>query len=61
MKAKIYWDEAIIELKKVTWPSKKETMQATLAVVAMVFIMGVLMWTIDTCLVRLVAKIVSPI
>jgi preprotein translocase subunit SecE len=59
-KAKTYWQEALTELKKVVWPTRKETMQATLAVVVMVFVMGILMWTIDACLVRVVAKIVSP-
>jgi preprotein translocase subunit SecE len=59
-KARIYWNDAIIELRKVVWPTKKEALHATLAVVVMVFVMGVLMWTIDACLVRVVAKIVSP-
>jgi len=50
-----YWLEAIDELKKVTWPNKKETMQTTLAVVAMVFVMGLILWTVDSVLIRLVA------
>ena len=50
-----YWLEAIVELKKVSWPSKKETMQTTGAVVIMVVIMGLVLWTVDSVLIRLVA------
>lgn len=50
-----YWLESVAELKKVTWPNKKETMQTTFAVVAMVVIMGLILWTVDSILIRLVA------
>jgi preprotein translocase subunit SecE len=50
-----YWLSAVTELKKVTWPSKQETMRFTLAVVVMVIVMGLVLWTIDSILVRLVA------
>lgn len=36
-----------IELKKVVWPTKKETMQTTLIVVVMVLFVGVLLWMFD--------------
>lgn len=50
-----YWCSAVAELKKVTWPSKKETMQTAAAVVVMVIIMGLVLWTVDSVLIRLVA------
>ncbi len=50
-----YWFESVAELKKVTWPSKKETMQTTIAVVVMVIVMGLMLWTVDAILIRLVA------
>ncbi len=50
-----YWKESVVELKKVTWPNKKETMQTTGAVVIMVIVMGLMLWTVDSILIRLVA------
>jgi len=38
---------AIIEMKKVVWPSKKETTQTTLTVGVMVVIVGIILWTFD--------------
>ena len=50
-----YWKESVVALKKVTWPNKKETMQTTGAVVIMVIVMGLMLWTVDSILIRLVA------
>ena len=50
-----YWQGSVVELKKVTWPSKKETMQFTGAVIVMVVVMGLILWTLDSILIRLVA------
>ena len=50
-----YWVEAVSELKKVTWPNRKETMQTTFVVVIMVIVMGLILWTVDAILIRLVA------
>jgi preprotein translocase subunit SecE len=50
-----YWQEVLIEVKKVVWPTKKETIQSTVGVLAMVFIMGIFLWSIDAVLVRIVA------
>lgn len=50
-----YWLDSVAELKKVTWPNKKETMHITFAVVAMVVVMGLILWTVDSILIRLVA------
>ncbi len=38
---------SIIEMKKVVWPSKKETTQTTLTVGVMVVIVGIILWTFD--------------
>jgi preprotein translocase subunit SecE len=54
-KALVYWQEALIEIKKVVWPTKKETIQSTVGVLAMVFIMGIFLWSVDAVLVRVVA------
>jgi len=36
-----------IELKKIVWPTKKETMQTTLIVTVMVLFVGILLWMFD--------------
>ena len=52
-----YWNEAIIELRKVVWPTRKETVQTTIAVLAMIFAMALFLWLVDALLLRAVAKI----
>jgi preprotein translocase subunit SecE len=36
-----------IELKKIVWPTQKETLQTTLIVVVMVLVVGILLWMFD--------------
>lgn len=36
-----------VEVKKVIWPTRQETMQATMLVVALVFIVGLILWLMD--------------
>lgn len=42
-----YARDSRIELSRVVWPTRRETMQATLLVVAMVFVVGMLLWLLD--------------
>ena len=39
-----------VELKKVVWPTKKETIQTTLIVGVMVLFIGILLWMFDSLL-----------
>ena len=50
-----YWLGSVAELKKVTWPNRKEVAQLTLAVVVMVLVTGLILWTVDSILIKLVA------
>lgn len=43
-----------MELRKVVWPTRKETVQTTLVVVAMVVSIAVFLWIIDWGLIKLV-------
>jgi preprotein translocase subunit SecE len=47
------------ELRKVVWPTRAETTQTTLIVIAMVIIMGLLLWLLDTLLFWLIRLITS--
>ena len=42
--------ESRVEVRKVIWPSRQETTQSTLVVVALVFVVGILLWTLDAVL-----------
>ncbi len=46
--------ESHIEVRKVVWPSRQETVQTTLIVVAMVFVSSLLLWGIDSVLLWMV-------
>jgi preprotein translocase subunit SecE len=45
---------AILEVRKAVWPTRQETVQATLMVMVMVIIMGVLLWLFDMVLLEIV-------
>lgn len=38
---------ATVEIRKVVWPSRKETVQTTLMVLVMVVIVGIILWIFD--------------
>ena len=42
--------ESLVEVKKVVWPTRKETMQTTAAVFAFVVVMAVFLWASDKTL-----------
>jgi preprotein translocase subunit SecE len=40
------------EVRKVVWPTRAETMQTTLAVILMVFLVGIFLWLLDMVLLQ---------
>jgi preprotein translocase subunit SecE len=46
----VFAGESVTEVKKVVWPSRKETMQTTAAVFAFVVVMAVFLWISDKTL-----------
>lgn len=51
--------ESLVEVRKVVWPTRQETNQTTLIVVAVVIIMGILLWLLDTFLGWLASLIIG--
>jgi preprotein translocase subunit SecE len=50
---RVVWEFAAaskVEVRKVVWPSRQETVQTTLVVFVMVLIMGVVLWLFDMML-----------
>lgn len=48
--------EARVELRKVTWPTRQEAVQMTLIVIVMVFIVGIIIWVFDSVLAAFVRR-----
>jgi preprotein translocase subunit SecE len=52
---KAFAKESRIELRKVVWPTRQETVQSTMVVAVMVVITALLLWAIDSVLMWLIA------
>jgi len=42
-----FFQDAQIEVRKVVWPTRQETVQTTLLVIAMVILVAIFMWLLD--------------
>lgn len=51
--------EAVAEARRVVWPSRKETIQTTGAVFALVLVMGIILWVVDFSLMWLIKLILG--
>lgn len=61
-KGDAFWNllrEAQVEVRKVVWPTRQETNQTTLIVVAVVLIMAVVLWALDSLLGYLASLIIG--
>ncbi|MCP5425954.1 MAG: preprotein translocase subunit SecE [Gammaproteobacteria bacterium] len=45
-----FFKEVRMELRKVVWPTRTETLQTSLAVIVMVVVMGIFLWLLDILL-----------
>ena len=58
-KTKSFFREVNIELNKVSWPTRQQTMSATLVVIVLTFIVAFFLGIVDVILVRLVGTIMG--
>ena len=56
--ANTFMNEVVAELTKVTWPTKDETLKATIAVLISVTIAGVAFWVVDSLWVYLIGLVI---
>ena len=56
---KEFFEESQVEIKKVVWPSRKETVQTSIAVLALVVVMSLFLGFVDLSLTKLVEYILS--
>ena len=62
IRGKILWDflqGSRVEIKKVIWPTKQETIQTTLTVFVFVLILGIFFWLLDFLLLFITTSIRS--
>lgn len=61
-KGAAFWNlmlEAQVEVRKVVWPTRQETNQTTLIVLAVVFVMALILWALDSVLGWLASLIIA--
>ncbi|WP_207062308.1 preprotein translocase subunit SecE [Motiliproteus sp. SC1-56] len=61
-KGKAFFDlfkEAKLEIRKVVWPTRQETLQTTAIVVVFVLLVGLLLWAIDSLLSWIVSGVIG--
>ena len=46
------------ELKKVTWPTRKDTYASTLVVIVLVLVVAVFLWAVDSVLSMLIQLVI---
>lgn len=46
-----FFKESWVELRKIVWPSRQETMQSTLMILVMVFLVSIMLWVIDNVVI----------
>jgi len=47
------------ELKKVTWPTRKDTIASTTVVIVLVFVVAVFLWVVDSALSAVIRALLS--
>lgn len=52
-------NEAVIEARRVVWPTRQETVQTTLVVVAVVFVMSLILWGLDSIFGKLISLFIG--
>ena len=56
---KVFFEEAQVELKKVTWPSRKEAVTTCVAVMILVVVMSLFLGIVDLGLSKIVESVLS--
>ena len=55
----VFAGESVAEVKKVVWPTRKETLQTTGIVFAFVVVMALFLWAVDSSLLWVVKKLLG--
>lgn len=58
-RVRVFANEAQIELRKVVWPTRQETVQQTVVVLVLVVILGLILWAVDTGILAAISAIMQ--
>ncbi|NMC48165.1 MAG: preprotein translocase subunit SecE, partial [Desulfovibrio sp.] len=58
-RAREFYEQARVELKKITWPTRKETVNTGVAVLILVVVMALFLGLVDLGLARLIEFILA--
>jgi preprotein translocase subunit SecE len=58
-KIKVFFQEVSVELKKVSWPTRQQTVSATGVVITVAFIVAFFLGIVDIVLARIVGSIMK--
>ncbi|MEO5376812.1 MAG: preprotein translocase subunit SecE [Magnetococcus sp. DMHC-6] len=56
---KTYFQDVRVELRKVVWPTRKETTTTTIVVFSMVILVSLFLWLVDAILALIVRTIIG--
>ena len=62
VKGGAFWElvkEAKVEIRKVVWPTRQETVQTTMIVVVVVLIIGLILWALDSLLGWIISSLIG--
>jgi preprotein translocase subunit SecE len=51
--------EAVVETRRVVWPTRQETVQTTLVVIGFVFVMSFILWGLDAVFGKLISLMIG--
>ena len=56
---RVFFDQAKVELKKVVWPDKQETISTSSAVLLLVVVLALFLGVVDLVLTKIIAAVLS--
>ena len=55
------YNEVVAEMKKVTWPEWPDVRRATIAIIAFVLLLGLVIWLLDLVLQQVLVKLIPSL
>ena len=56
-----FYQAVMVEMKKVTWPELPDVRRASIAIIAFVLLLGLLIWIMDVVLQQLLVNLIPSI
>ena len=56
-----FYQAVVAEMRKVTWPEVPDVRRATIAIIAFVLLLGLLIWLLDVVLQQILVKLIPSL